>query len=236
MDIYKMDLVESLAKEYASLSEDDAAAKNLLKRKLWTMLERDSGDHTAPRDIPRGKSMIFAYISANAKGRNDSHQLQTVADYAEDRKIIIDRIVDETAILGEVYQSMKLMLRRGDTLIVKELSCLGYTTARVADAWRELEEKGVDVIIVDNEQISTAGKPEAEKTLTSKVVYEMLAYMAAKEGEQLRSGEKDEIAFMEIYKRWKRGEITVKDALEELNISQTTFYRRVKMHEKLSTH
>lgn len=239
MDAYKMDLAESLAREYQNLGEDDLAQKRLLKSKLWAMLERDvHHSHDMPHDVVHDKNMIFAYIRADSKGQKGSQQLQAVIDYAEVKNITIDRVVEENTVLGEVYQGMSLMLRRGDTLIVKELCCLGYNMAKVSDAWRELGQKGVDIIIIDSEQLSTANKTEVEKTLTNRIVCEMLAYMAEKENEKIRTLQKTEIVhsvhFMDIYRRWKRGEISVKEVLEELNISQTTFYRRVKAYETMS--
>lgn len=237
MDAYKMDLAESLAREYSTLGEDDSAQKKLLKRKLWAMLERDVHGHNTPQEKIHSKNMIFAYIRTNAKEQNINRQIQAVIDYAEVKNITVDRIIEENTILGEIYQSMKLMLQRGDTLIVKELCCLGYNTAKVGEAWRELGQKGVDIIIIDNEQLSTANKTESEKSLIHKIVFEMLSYMIAKENEKIQTYKKTEIVhsiyFMDIYKCWKQGELTVKEALVKLNMSQTTFYRRVKMYEKI---
>jgi hypothetical protein len=61
--------------------------------------------------------------------------------------------------------------------------------------------------------------------------------MGEKEHEKIRKPERADIVhssyFMEVYKCWKKGEIPLKKALEELNISYATFNRRVKMCEKV---
>jgi hypothetical protein len=149
----KLVLAERLAKQYAALGDDDIAEKQRLRREVWEILEAELAENS-------GKKMVFAYIKAASKDESDGEQLQSVREYADDNGITIDRVIEDNTILGEVYQSMKLMLRRGDTLIVKELCCLGYNMAKISEAWRELGQQGVDIIVVDNEQLSTADRSE----------------------------------------------------------------------------
>jgi DNA invertase Pin-like site-specific DNA recombinase len=144
---------------------------------------------------------------------------------------------------------MKLALRAGDTLIVKELDRLGRDMEQIKDEWRELQKMDVDIIVIDNEMLNTANKTDLERTLISNIVFELLSYMAQKEREKIRKRQAEGIAiakakgkykgrqpiqsdnFESVYKSWRNGEITAVKAMEAANLKKATFYRRVKSYE-----
>lgn len=198
--------------------------------------------------------MIFAYIRVSTKDQNTDRQLQAIEEYAARENIKIDRQYEEKAsgkdfINREVYQAMKLNLRQGDTLIIKELDRLGRDMERIKDEWHELQKMGVDIIVIDNEMLNTANKTDLERSLISNIVFELLSYMAQKERENIRKRQKEGIAiakakgkykgrkpiqrenFASVYASWRNGEIMAIEAMEMLNLTKATFYRKVKVYE-----
>lgn len=198
--------------------------------------------------------MIFAYIRVSTKDQNTDRQLQAITEYAAQKNIVIDRNYEEKAsgkdfINREVYQAMKLNLRRGDTLIIKELDRLGRDMEQIKDEWRELQKMGVDIIVIDNEMLNTANKTDLERSLISNIVFELLSYMAHKEREKIRKRQREgiEIAkakgkykgrkpiqrenFESIYKSWRNNEISAIEAMNMLNLTKATFYRKAKAYE-----
>ena len=199
--------------------------------------------------------MTFVYCRVSSKDQSPERQLLAISEYAAGKGIAIDRVFEEKAsgkdFNREVYKSMKLALRGGDTLIIKELDRLGRDMGQIKDEWRELESIGVSIIVIDNEMLNTANKSDLERTLVSNIVFELLSYMAQKERERLRQRQKEGIAiakaegkykgrkpirrenFGSVYKIWRGGGISAVDAMKVLGMSKATFYRRVKEHEEL---
>lgn len=197
--------------------------------------------------------MIFAYVRVSTKEQNTDRQKQALKQYADTNNIEIDRIYEEKAsgknFNREIYQSLKLTLREGDTLIIKELDRLGRDMEQIKDEWRELQKLGVDIIVIENEMLNTANKTDLEKTLINNILFELLSYMAQKERVKIRTRQAEGIAiakakgvykgrkpierdnFEAVYASWKADEITAVKAMKELNISKATFYRKVKEYE-----
>lgn len=198
--------------------------------------------------------MIFAYARVSSKDQNIDRQIQAVQDYAQAKNIIVDRVFEEKAsgkdFNRDVYQGLKIALRRGDTLIIKELDRLGRNMEQIKDEWLELQKNGVDIIVMDNELLNTANKTDLERSLISNIVFELLSYIAQKEREKLRVRQAEGIAiakekgkykgrkqiqcdnFDAIYRRWKNNEITAVKAFNLLNLSKSTFYRKVREFEQ----
>jgi DNA invertase Pin-like site-specific DNA recombinase len=198
--------------------------------------------------------MTFAYIRVSTKEQNTDRQRAAIDEYAEKNNITINRILEEKAsgkdFNREVYKSLKITLRSGDILVIKELDRLGRNMEQIKEEWNEFQKMGVDIIVIDNEMLNTANKTDLEKTLISNIIFELLSYMAQKEREKIRTRQAEGIAiakskgkytgrkplkrdnFEAVYESWKAGEIKAVEAMEILEISKATFYRKVKKHEQ----
>ena len=124
---------------------------------------------------------------------------------------------------------------------------------QIKDEWRELQKNGVDIAVTDNELLNTANKTDLERSFISSIVFELLSYVAQKEREKLRNRQAEGIAlakekgkyrgrkpiqrdnFNDIYKRWKNNEITAVKAFNLLDLSKSTFYRKVREIEKVKS-
>jgi len=199
-------------------------------------------------------NLVFGYVRVSTKEQNTDRQITAMKEYAESHGIEIERIFEDKASGKNFdrphYQSMKLALRSGDTLVVKELDRLGRNMEQIKNEWQELQKRGIDIIVIDNEILNTANKNDLEKVLISNIVFELLAYMAEKERVKIRGRQAEGIAiakqkgkytgrkpivredFPDVYDRWKAGYITGVEATEALNVSKSTFYRMVRDYER----
>jgi len=197
--------------------------------------------------------MTFAYIRVSSKQQSTDRQLDAINEYATSKGLTINRVIEEKQsgknFDREVYQAMKITLRSGDLLIIKELDRLGRNMRQIKEEWQSLEELGVDIIIIDTPILNTVDKSDLERTLISNIVFELLSYMAEKERIRLMTRQAEGIAiaklkgkyagrkriqcpnFESVYKDWKTGEITATKAMEQLNLKRDTFYRRVREFE-----
>jgi DNA invertase Pin-like site-specific DNA recombinase len=198
--------------------------------------------------------MIFAYARVSSSEQNTARQLQAFEDYAQREDLRIDRLYEEHAsgkdFSREVYQAMKLSLRSGDTLIIKELDRLGRNMAQIKEEWDAIQKMGVEIIVIDTPILNTANKTDLEKSLIYNIVFELMAYLTEKERQKIktRQAEGIEIAkksgrykgrkpircenFNEMYTKWKNKEISAVAAMKLTNLTKSTFYRKVRQMQQ----
>jgi len=199
---------------------------------------------------------IWGYSRVSTHGQNIERQLQIIKDYAKSNNMVIDRIFEEEASGRDFesrprWQSLKDCMRGGDLLIITELDRLGRNMSQIQREWRELEEMGVDVVVIENPLLSTANKTDIEKKLISEIVFSLLSYVVEKEREKLRSRQAEGIAiakangkykgrkpidideqkFARVYAAWRNAEITAVKAMALLGLKKDVFYRKVKGFE-----
>ena len=184
----------------------------------------------------------------------DHNEIMATLEYAAANNIKIDRTYEDKAsgrnFQRPQYQAMKGTLRAGDTVIIKELDRMGRNMEQIKREWQELQQMGVSIIVTDTPLLNTANKTDLEKQLITNIVFELLAYMAEKERQKIHARQAEGIAiakqqgkykgrkpieradFPQVYKAWKAGEITAVAAMERLQLSKATFYRKVKEHER----
>jgi DNA invertase Pin-like site-specific DNA recombinase len=196
---------------------------------------------------------VFAYVRVSTKDQNSARQIAAITEYAEMHNLEIKQLYEEKAsgkdFNREEYKSLKMALREGDTLIIKELDRLGRNMEQIKNEWQELQKRGVDIIVIDNPMLNTANKTDLEKTLISNIIFELMSYLAEKEREKIRSRQAEGIAiakkagkytgrkplqrdnFQAVYESWRADEIKAVEAMKVLNLSKATFYRKVKEFE-----
>lgn len=201
--------------------------------------------------------MIFAYVRVSSKDQNIERQLQAVREYQggiSDECIYIDKESGKD-FNREQYQELKKILRKGDTLIIKELDRLGRNMEAMKEEWNELLRRGVNIIVLDTPILNTINKSDLEKNLISNIVFELLSYMAEKERLKNKQRQAEGIAiakeqgkytgrekgttrvspkdFEKVYRQWKEDKITVVQAVKLLDYkSRTSFYNMVKVFEE----
>lgn len=133
--------------------------------------------------------MLYGYMRVSTKEQNLDRQEFAIKEYAKKNGIKIDNIFKDKKSGKNFdrieYQSMKQIIKLGDTLIIKELDRLGRDMDGIKAEWNELVSKGIQIVIIDNEMLSTKGKSDLEQKLISNIVFELLSYMAQKEREKL---------------------------------------------------
>jgi DNA invertase Pin-like site-specific DNA recombinase len=201
------------------------------------------------------QNKIFAYIRVSTKEQNEGRQLKAINDYCSANNLQLDEhdiFLDKQSgkdFNRPKYQMLKYVLRKGDTLIIKELDRLGRNMNMIKDEWQELSKVGINIIVIDTPILNTQNKTDLEKNLISNIVFELLSYMAEKERLKIRQRQAEGIALMKatgktksgkawgrprveypsnwdnVYQQWKNGGITATRAMELLNLKRNTFYK-----------
>ncbi|WP_338587722.1 recombinase family protein [Clostridium baratii] len=196
-------------------------------------------------------SKVYGYARVSSKEQNLDRQIQALKKYeVNERDIVIDKQSGKD-FNREGYQTLKnSLLREGDTLVIKELDRLGRNMEQIKNEWQELEQLGINIVVLDNPILNTEGKSDLERKLISNIVFELLSYMAQKEREKIRQRQREGIEqakalgkhlgrpkatypnnWKEVYKEWKDKKVSGVKAMQLMNLKKNTFYKLVKEYE-----
>src|SRR6056297_937290 len=144
------------------------------------------------------------------------------------------------------YQLIKRLLKEDDVLFIKDLDRLGRNYRMIKEEWKEITiDIGADIVVLDMDLLDTRKFKNGMEELISNIILELLSYMAEKERNKIRQRQKEgikkakengvkfgrpkiEVDDFEYYydQVYKKEEMTAVEAMEELDITKSTFYRR----------
>ena len=186
--------------------------------------------------------MKVGYIRVSTEEQNTARQ-EVMMEELGVEKIWMEKITAKTQCGREQLEAMLQFVREGDVAVVESISRIARNTRDLLEIVERLEEKGV-AFISRKESIDT-------KTPAGKFMLTVFGAMAQLEREYLldRQREGIEIArqngkykgrkpievnegkFVEVYARWKAGQCKGVEAMRELGLKPSTFYRRVRGYE-----
>ena len=206
-----------------------------------------SADHRKGRII----TMKIGYARISTTDQNIERQLNALkVQGIGSRFLFVDKQSGKD-FEREQYQLMKKTLREGDILYLDALDRLGRDYNGIINEWKEITENiGCDIVCLDNPELFNSQKyremGDIGKLLQDQIL-SLLAYVADSERKRLLQRQKAGIAIAkrmgkykgrkprllenwdEVYNQWSEGKITAVKACEELGISRSAFYIRVKV-------
>ena len=153
------------------------------------------------------------------------------------------------------FEYMKRALEKGDILVISSLDRLGRNAKELKEQWEYFKNNQISVQVLDMPSLNldyTDEKMQPITQLINNIIFEIFSWKAesdriqiverTKQGlEQAKSRGKTlgrpkaEIteAFIEVWQKWKNGEIKTTDqAMKESHTAKTTFYRFNKILEQ----
>ena len=180
--------------------------------------------------------MKIGYIRISTADQNTARQELLMEQLGVD-EVYIDRISGKNTNRPELQKMMEYV-RRGDTVIVESISRFARNTRDLLELVEQLSVKGVE-FVSKKEAIDTT-------TPTGKFMLTVFGAVAELEREYILQRQREGIAIAKdngIYKgrkpiqppelekvmvKWRRGEITAAEAMRQMGMSKSTFYRRAK--------
>ena len=188
----------------------------------------------------------FGYARVSTARQHEDRQVQALLDYGiEERNIVVDKESGKDFNrLG--YLSLKeKWLRRGDTLVVKELDRLGRNKAKIREEleWFRAEGIRVKILNVPTTLLDCEGQ-DWVLDMVSNILIEVMASVAEEERVKIHRRQEEGIAvakakgvrfgrpsiakpdnYEQVMALVDSGQLKAVDAMRELRVRKTTYYK-----------
>jgi len=191
---------------------------------------------------------VYAYIRVSAIDQNESRQLDALhgLDIPESN-IYIDKQSGKD-FERPMYKALVKKLQYGDLLYIKSIDRLGRNYEEIQNQWRILtKEYGIDIVVLDMPLLDTRNGKDLMGTFLSDIVLQVLSFVAQNERETIKKRQMEGIAsaktrgvkfgrpvkkppdnFAKLVKEWESGKLSFPEILEQSNLKESSFYRRLR--------
>ncbi len=185
------------------------------------------------------------------KQTKEFRQLEAMLDLGiSERDIFVDKCSGKNFDRPQ-YQSLKVQLREGDVLVIKSIDRLGRNYKQICEEWREItREIKANIKVLDMPVLDTTRTEGLIGEVISDIVLQLLSYVAEQERAFIKQRQAEGIKLAKekgkrlgkppieypenwdnVYKVWKSGAITAREAMKQLNLKPTSFYKLAKKYK-----
>ena len=199
-------------------------------------------------------SKTFGYCRVSSTDQKEDRQLEAMLELGiNERDIFVDKCSGKNFDRPQ-YQALKIQLREGDVLVIKSIDRLGRNYKQICEEWREItREIKANIKVLDMPVLDTTRTEGLIGEVISDIVLQLLSYVAEQERAFIKQRQAEGIKLAKekgkrlgkppieypenwdnIYKVWKSGAITAREAMKQLNLKPTSFYKlanKFKMEE-----
>lgn len=196
------------------------------------------------------ENKTFYYARVSSREQNLDRQIEAFKKLgAVEREIICDKESGKN-IDRPGYMALKTtMLRSGDTLVVKSLDRLSRNKTDIKNELQYFKDNGIRLKVIDL-PTTMMDLPKGQEwvfEMVNNILIEVLGTIAEQERNTIRQRQKEGIAaakskgkhlgrpktvkpdnWDDVISLWKDGKITAREAMRELGVSRSTFYRLIK--------
>lgn len=190
---------------------------------------------------------IYGYARVSSLEQNENRQINIFIE----KKIPLENIyIDKQSGMDFNRPSyLKLMeqLQTGDLLYILSIDRLGRNYEEIQNHWRILtKEKGIDICVIDMPLLDTRMCKDLMGTFIADLVLQVLSFVAENERINIKNRQAQGIAaakkrgvkfgrpekplpekFETVVDSWKSGAISMKEACQICEMSESTFYRKI---------
>lgn len=196
------------------------------------------------------QNTIYGYIRVSTKEQNEARQKIALQNFpVREENIFMDRQSGKD-FNRTSYRKLLKKMRKKDILVIQSIDRLGQNYEEILEQWRILtRERQIDIVVLDMPLLDTRDKNrDLTGTFMADLILQVLSYVAQNERENIRKrqaegiaaakergvhfgnpGKPVPVAFEDVAGKWRRKEISLSEALRELEIGRTYFYKNVKL-------
>ena len=196
-------------------------------------------------------SKTFGYCRVSSTNQKEDRQLEAMLDLGiNERDIFVDKCSGKNFDRPQ-YQALKVQLREGDILVIKSIDRLGRNYKQICEEWREItREIKANIKVLDMPVLDTTRTEGLIGEVISDIVLQLLSYVAEQERAFIKQRQAEGIKLAKekgkrlgkppieypenwdnVYKIWKSGTITAREAMKQLNLKPTSFYKLAKKYK-----
>lgn len=194
------------------------------------------------------KNHTYGYVRVSSTDQNEDRQLLALQEKnVLDSNIFIDKQSGKNFERPQ-YKKLIQKLKPGDLLYVLSIDRLGRNYEEIQNQWRILtKEKGIDICVMDMPLLDTRQGKDLMGTFIADLVLQILSFVAQNERENIRKRQAQGIAaakakgikfgrpqkqlpkdFDKIVENWEKKKISLQEVLNLCNMSEATFYRKLR--------
>ena len=187
--------------------------------------------------------MEYGYARVSTREQNAERQLIALTGFGiAESAIFVDKQSGKDFDRTQ-YRRLMRKLKDGDTLVVKSIDRLGRNYEEILEQWRIItKEKRAAIVVLDMPLLDTRQNRDLTGTLIADIVLQLLSYVAQTEREFIHQRQAEGIAaakargvrfgrqpmqrpknFLSLQQQWEHGEISARQAAEQLKITHRTF-------------
>ncbi len=191
---------------------------------------------------------IYGYIRVSSTDQNDDRQWIALRQQSvPNHHIYVDKQSGKDFNRPQ-YKKMIRKLKQGDLLYILSIDRLGRNYEEIQNQWRILiKEIGVDICVIDMPLLDTRNGKDLLGTFIADLVLQILSFVAQSERENIKKRQAQGIAaakakgikfgrpeknvpedFPDIVSQWENKIIALQELLVQCNMSQATFFRRLR--------
>lgn len=196
----------------------------------------------------------YGYIRVSSIDQNETRQLVAMNNKnIPKNRLYIDKQSGKDFNRPQ-YKKLVKKLKKGDLLYVLSIDRLGRNYEDIQKQWRILtKEIGIDICVIDMPLLDTRNGKDLMGTFIADLVLQILSFVAQSERENIKKRQAEGIAaarargvkfgrpevpipsdFEKIVKAWEQKRISFAEAIRRCNVSEATFYRRIREYRLLN--
>lgn len=200
------------------------------------------------------ENTIYGYVRVSSTDQNEDRQMIALSEMGVLREnIYLDKISGKDFDRPQ-YQKLLKELTTGDLLYILSIDRLGRNYEEIQTQWRILtKEKKVDICVIDMPLLDTRQGKDLMGTFIADLVLQILSFVAQSERENIRKRQSEGIAaakakgvcfgrpeidvpnnFATFIMLWEQKKLPLSEVLEQCNMSEATFYRRLREYRTIN--
>lgn len=195
---------------------------------------------------------IYGYARVSTVNQNEDRQLAALLNKGVDEKNIFIDKQSGSDFDRPQYNRLLKKIRCGDLLYISSIDRLGRNYEGIREQWQRLsKELGADVCVLDMPLLDTRTGKDLLGTFISDLVLQILSFVAQSERESIKKRQAEGIAaakargvkfgrpekalpgdFEQMTRLWRGKNLPLSGILSACQISESTFYRRIREYDR----
>ena len=196
---------------------------------------------------------MYGYVRCSSIDQNEDRQMIAMRKASVPEKNIFMDKQSGKDFDRPNYKKLVKGLKVGDILYILSIDRLGRNYEEIQNQWRILtKEIGIDICVLDMPLLDTRNGKDLMGTFIADLVLQILSFVAQSERENIKKRQAEGIAaakargvkfgrpektapddFGKIVRAWEQKKMSFTDVLEKCNMSEATFYRRLREYRLL---